>query len=489
MPPDFYDRPLDCLCDDAAEARPIHAVDQAGLEAWLAGLDAAQAAFLRASGFDGGSGQVALLPGPAGIDAAVLGLGAARGGTQGPHVFGSLPPKLPAGTTWRFGEGIADKAAATLGYCLGAYRFERLRREPRPAMPRLVVPDSPGVAAALSAARATWLARDLVNMPANLLGPADLAQAAQAVLSRPPIRGGQDAARNPAGAGAHVNVISGEELASRYPVVAAVAAGSARPGCVLTLHWQGSGAGEGSKLISICGKGVCFDSGGYDLKTADGMLRMKKDMAGAAIAVGLARMIMDADLEIRLELRIACVENGVSGMAMRPLDVLRTRSGLTVEVGNTDAEGRLVLCDLLSEAGEGRPDLLIDFATLTGAARTALGPDVAAMFGNDDALCRMFSEAGACEHDPVWRLPLWQGYNFWLDSDVADLNNVSSKTQAGAITAALFLQRFVAEGLSWLHLDVYGWNDQTMSGRPAGGEAAGLRAAFKAISRFVHDGR
>jgi leucyl aminopeptidase len=227
---------------------------------------------------------------------------------------------------------------------------------------------------------------------------------------------------------------------------------------------------------------VCFDTGGYDLKPSSGMLRMKKDMGGAAISLGLARMIMAADLPVRLACRIGCVENSVSGHAMRPLDVLRTRRGLTVEVGNTDAEGRLVLSDLLAEASDEHPDVLLDFATLTGAARVALGPELPALFCNDDALATALLAGAEAAADPMWRLPLWPGYDAWLDSPVADMNNVSAKPMAGAVTAALFLQRFVSPGTSWAHLDVYAWNDATRPGRPEGGEAQTIRAIFSALS-------
>ena len=256
---------------------------------------------------------------------------------------------------------------------------------------------------------------------------------------------------------------------------------------VAALEWRGSAAGDDAPLVSLCGKGVVFDTGGLDLKPSAGMLRMKKDMGGAAITLALAQLVMAADLPLRLELRLGCVENSISGSAMRPLDVLATRKGLTVEVGNTDAEGRLVLCDLLAEACERRPDWLLDMATLTGAARVATGPDLPALFCNDDAMAERLLRAGEACHDPLWRLPLWPGYDGWLSSQVADLGNVSSKPFAGAITAALFLQRFVSRGTRWAHLDVYAWNDSARPGRPEGGEAQSLRAAFAAISSFVHE--
>jgi leucyl aminopeptidase len=243
-------------------------------------------------------------------------------------------------------------------------------------------------------------------------------------------------------------------------------------------RWSGSAANPASPLLSLCGKGVCFDTGGYDLKPSAGMLRMKKDMGGAATVLGLARMIMEADLPIRLTVRIGCVENSVSGKAMRPSDVLRTRSGLSVEIGNTDAEGRLVLCDLLDDASHETPSLLVDCATLTGAARVALGPDLPALFCNDDALAEAVLRHGNVVHDPLWRLPLWAGYDDWINSPIADLNNVSAKPLAGAIVAGLYLQRFVSPGVPWMHFDLYAWNDQTRPGRPEGGEAMAMRALF-----------
>ena len=450
----------------AAGALPIHAVRSTGLPDLLAQLPAAQAAHLRACAFEARTGQVILLPGDGGLGGAVLGLGQA----QGPHVFGALPQALPPGSLWHLGSGVQDPAEAVLGFALGAYRFDHLRRQRSPPGARLLVPQHAGVATALSAAAATWMARDLINMPANLLGPAELALSAYTCMME---------------AGADAEVVTGAPLQQRYPVLHAVGLGSARAPHVALARWQSPGAGEHTPLLSICGKGVCFDTGGYDLKPSSGMLRMKKDMAGAAIALGLARMVIEVVLPVRLELRLGCVENMISGEAMRPLDILRTRRGVTIEVGNTDAEGRLVLCELLAEAAEERPAALLDFATLTGAARAALGPDLPALFSNDDALADNFTTHGRIVHDPVWRLPLWEGYNSWLDSSVADLSNVSEKTQAGAILAALFLQRFVPGGTRWAHFDVYGWNDLARPGAPQGGEAQAMRAAFEGLKHFV----
>jgi leucyl aminopeptidase len=310
------------------------------------------------------------------------------------------------------------------------------------------------------------MVRDLINTPANRLGPAELADAAVAL------------ARSH---GAVWSRTEGEKLTADYPTVAAVGAGSDRPPVVASFRWRGSRASDTAPLISLCGKGVVFDTGGYDLKPAAGMLRMKKDMGGAATVLGIARALMDADLPIRLAVRIGCVENAVSGHAMRPMDVVRTRRGLSVEIGNTDAEGRLVLCDLLAEASDEKPDLLLDCATLTGAARVALGPELPALFCNDEAWAAAFLAAGAATSDPMWRLPLWDGYDTWLDSPIADLNNVSSKPMAGAVVAALYLRRFVAPDTKWAHFDLYAWNDSTRPGRPEGGEAQALRAICAAV--------
>ena len=462
----YAERNLDCLIEDAAGSLPVHAVRPEGLAGFLAGLPAEQAAFLRGAGFAAKAGKVALLPGSDGVAAAVLGLGS----DPEPALWGALPVALPAGSRWHLAPAIASDPltleAAVLGWCMGAYRFDGLRSSPKP-VPALLALAAGEAAAARRTARAMWLARDLINLPANRLGPSDLAAAAASALQ----------AR-----GASPRIVAGDALTAEYPAIAVVGRGSVREPRVLVLHWQGSQAGSDAPLVSICGKGVCFDTGGYDLKPSAGMLRMKKDMGGAAIALGLACMVIEADLPVRLALRLGCVENAVSGDAMRPLDVISTRRGLSVEVGNTDAEGRLVLCDLLAEASDEAPALLMDFATLTGAARVALGPDLPAMFSNDDDVAATVMAAASQVHDYVYRLPLWQSYNSWLDSNVADLNNVSTKPLAGAIIAGLFLQRFVPATCRWLHFDVYAWNDTSRPGKPEGGEVPAMQAAFAAIS-------
>ena len=460
-----FDRDLTCLAPVGAASLPVLSWRSGGLDAGLAELEPAQAAFVRAAGFKAAAGEIALLPGADGLCGAVLGLGEDRS----PDPFGALALGLPEGGAWRLQPGDFDMAAAALGFCLGAYQFEAFKR---PKRAPVLLAGAQDQAEPLSLARATWLARDLINMPANRLGPAELADAALLLARRFGLAG---------------ELIENEALRREYPTVAAVGDGSDRAPAVARFKWQGRSAGPDAPLVSLCGKGVCFDTGGYDLKPSAGMLRMKKDMGGAALMLGLAAAVMQADLPVRLEVRIGCVENMVSGRAMRPLDVLTTRRGLTVEVGNTDAEGRLVLCDLLAEASDQQPALLIDAATLTGAARTALGPDLPALFCSDDALAARVASASAASHDPVWRLPLWPGYDAWMSSPVADLNNVSSKPMAGAITAALFLQRFLRPGTPWLHLDTYAWNDQNRPARPEGGEALGLRALFATIARLSPD--
>jgi leucyl aminopeptidase len=456
-----FGRALDCLAGADQAALPVSSVRPDGMAAALAGLDGAEA-FVRASGFTGASGQLVLLPSGDGVSGALLGLGTERS----LWAHGGLPLALPENTVWRLEPGDFDMEAAVLGFCLGAYQYRRLAKPKRgPAL--LAGPEHP---AALAIARAAWLARDLINTPANLLGPSELADVVLDV-------GGRH--------GAACRRVEGAELEAEYPTVAAVGRGSERKPVVASFTWQGSGAGEDAKRIALCGKGVCFDTGGYDLKPAAGMLRMKKDMGGAALMLAMASAIMELDLPVRLAVRIGCVENMVSGTAMRPLDVLRTRRGLTVEVGNTDAEGRLVLCDLMAEASDEGPDLMLDAATLTGAARVALGPDLPGLFTPDDDVAAGLLAVGQEQDDPMWRLPLYAGYDPWLASPVADLNNVSSKPFAGAIVAALFLQRFVAPGTRWAHLDTYAWNDQSRPGRPEGGEALGLRALIAYVKSLI----
>lgn len=459
----MLDQTIDCIVASAEGARPVHAVRPGGLAVFLDTLPPGQAAFLRDTDFTAKAGELRFLPGPNGVTGAILGLGSDRS----PFVFGNLSTQLPEICPWRLEPGDYDPESATLGYCLGAYRYNRFRTGGR-APASLYVPS--GHEMSLSQASATWMVRDLINTPANVLGPVELADFAVSLADR---------------YGAVSEMFSDAVLDQAYPTIAAVGRGSARPPRVVTFNWRGSAATDDSPLLSLCGKGVCFDTGGYDLKPSAGMLRMKKDMGGAAAVLGLARIVMEADLPLRLVVRVGCVENSVSGTAMRPSDIIRTRSGLTVEVGNTDAEGRLVLCDLLHEASSENPALLVDCATLTGAARVALGPDLPALFCNNDRMAETLLRCSNDVHDPVWRLPLWPGYDDWLKSPIADLNNVSSKPLAGSIVAGLYLQRFVSPGIPWMHIDLYAWNDMSRPGRPEGGEAMAIRALFSLVKNGI----
>jgi leucyl aminopeptidase len=385
-------------------------------------------------------------------------------GDGGPEIWAlaGLPDALPEGTyrLERTPDG-ADPTRLALGWALGTYAFTRYReKKPGGAGAVLVWPDGADRDRAAHLAGAIFLARDLANTPASDMGPAELAA---------------EAVRVAEAAGAACTVIVGNELlAKNYPTIHAVGRASARPPRLVDIVW---GEPDAPK-VTLVGKGVCFDTGGLDLKSAAGMRMMKKDMAGAAIMLGLGQAVMQAKLPVRLRILLPCVENSVAGNAMRPLDVVRTRKGLTVEIGNTDAEGRLILCDALAEACTEKPALILDAATLTGAARVALGPELPALFCNEDALADGLLAAGAAEDDPLWRMPLWRPYRRMIDSKVADLNNVSESPHAGAITAAIYLSEFVDPGVPWAHLDVMAWNQRAQPGRPEGAEAQTLRAAF-----------
>ena len=383
--------------------------------------------------------------------------------------FAGLPAALPP-AVYRLGQGLKPSAAtrAALGWALGCYAFARYKNNSRDYA-RLVWPGSADRDLVTHTAEAIALVRDLVNTPANDMGPVQLAEAARTLAK------------------AHrgkCTVIVGDTLLKRnYPAVHAVGRASSEEPRLIDLRW-----GSRGPKVTLVGKGVCFDSGGLDLKPAAGMKLMKKDMGGAAHVLGLASLIMAQKLPLRLRVLIPAVENAVSGNAFRPLDVLQTRKGLTVEVGNTDAEGRIILCDALAEADSENPDVVIDFATLTGAARVALGPDLPALFCNDDKLAGLILRSAASEGDPVWRLPLHKGYRQGLDSKVADLANISNSPFGGAITAALFLEQFVSPGTRWAHFDVMAWNVAPRPGRPEGGEAMGLRAVYAAIVELTRRG-
>ncbi|KAA0580373.1 leucyl aminopeptidase family protein [Azospirillum sp. B21] len=451
------------LAVDGPDTVALTPVTKAGLPDWLAAQSPATASWVKAVGFTGEAGSTVFLPGPDGGVAHML---AGVSAIDDLWAFAGMPASLPAGS-YKIDAALDARAAtrAALGWALGSYRFTRYRKPPEKGFANLVWPAEADRGEVERAATATWLVRDLVNTPACDMGPAELAQAAQDLAAE------FDAA---------VEVIVGQDLLDRdYPAIHAVGRASPREPRLIDLRW---GNPQHPK-VTIVGKGVCFDTGGLDLKPSSAMLIMKKDMGGAAHALALGRMIMMAGLPVRLRVLVPAVENVVSGDSFKPQDVLKTRKGLTVEVGNTDAEGRLILCDALAEADSEKPELLIDFATLTGAARVALGPDLPALMCNDDALANDLTEAGSAVDDPMWRLPLWAPYRKGLDSKVADINNVTTNGFAGAITAGLFLQEFVSKGTPWAHLDTYAWNGSARPGRPEGGEALGLRAAYAVIAK------
>ena len=448
-----------------AKTVPIIPIEKDVFDAWRADQPEAMRAWVKSTGFKAAPRSLSFVSGENGS------LGRVLLGTEAHDDFwayADLPGRLPEGT-YRI-DARMDRAAATgaaLGWAMGCYAFDRYAAKSAAPVPALVWPEGANRAHVRAAAEATTAVRDLINTPAGDMGPAELAAAVRRVAET---------------GGAKTTEIKGAALLRRgYPTIHAVGRASANAPRLIDLRWGRTGAPR----VTLIGKGVCFDSGGLDIKPAQGMLRMKKDMGGAAHVLGLAQMIMTTGIDVRLRVLIPAVENSISGDALRPLDVIKTRSGITVEVGNTDAEGRLIMCDALTEAETERPELLIDCATLTGAARMALGAELPAFFCNNDALAEELSRAGETVSDPLWRLPLWQPYRRMLDSKTADINNVSEGGMAGAITAALYLQEFVNRQTPWIHLDIMAWNLTARPGRPVGGEAQGMRALYALIeTRF-----
>ncbi|HEX8238534.1 MAG TPA: leucyl aminopeptidase family protein [Allosphingosinicella sp.] len=447
--------------DKGQPATALHLIDKKGFDAWLKGQPARIRQAVSAQGFKGEGYQLAILPGAQSEWSAVLGV--ANVDELSPWCLAKAAESLPEGKYRVEGRG---PGASALGWLLGQYRFERYKKADGKAGPRVLLTSEPArIDEIVRLAEAVALVRDLVNVPAGDLGPAELEAAVHDVAAE---------------CGAEVSVTAGAALDEGYPMIAAVGRGATadRAPRLVELEW----GDRRHPRVAIVGKGVCFDSGGLDIKPASGMRLMKKDMGGAAHALALALLVMKSRLPVRLHLLIPAVENSVSGAAFRPGDVLRSRKGLTVEIDNTDAEGRLILGDALARAAEDKPELILDFATLTGAARVALGPDLPAMFANDDALARSLLDGGEATADPVWRMPLWAPYEDMLSSDIADMSNSSDTPMAGAVTAALFLQKFVPEGLPWAHFDTYAWRGAAKPGRPKGGDAFGLRAAWAAVS-------
>jgi len=449
----------DLLTSDAAGALPVRVLAPG------AALEGAAAAWARAHDFSGKAGQLVVLPG---VDGAPAGALFGAGERFDPMSVRALAAKLPDGL-WRL-EGVDDEAAslAALAFALGAWRFDRYKARSGPR-PRLAAPGV-DVAPLLDIAAACALAREMVDTPAADMGPLQIETIAREIAEA------SDAA---------LTVVAGDDLLERnYPAVHAVgrAAAPHRAPRVIELGWNLDRADL--PLVALVGKGVVFDTGGLDIKPAAGMRHMKKDMGGAAHALALGRLVMQAGLPVRLVVLVAAVENAISGDAFRPGDVLASRKGLTIEVGNTDAEGRLILADILTRAGEHAPEVTLDFATLTGAARIALGPELPPLYTDDETLAADLLEASRAVADPLWRMPLWPGYRPALEAEIADLrNDPAAWAQAGSVTAALFLQKFAPTTGAWAHMDIFAWNPRARPGWPEGGEAQGLRAAFAMLSR------
>jgi leucyl aminopeptidase len=446
--------------DRGQAATPIHLIDRKGFEPWLKAQPERVRQAVQAQGFKGEGFQLAILPEERDRWSALLGV--ANVDELSPWCLARAAETLPEGSYRVTGRGPGP---AALGWLLGQYRFDRYREKKEARGPRVLLTDEPArIEEIVRVAESTFLVRDLVNIPAGDLGPAELQAAIERVAEE---------------CGARTKVHAGAALDKGFPMVAAVGAAASpeRAPRLVELEW----GDQRHPRLALVGKGVCFDSGGLDIKPSSGMRLMKKDMGGAAHALALARLVMMANLPVRLHLVIPAVENAVSAAAFRPGDILKSRKGLTVEVGNTDAEGRLVLADALALAIEHKPELVLDFATLTGAARVALGPDLPALFVNDEDLAQRLLESGTRVSDPLWRMPLWKPYDEMLASDVADLGNVSDAPLAGAVTAALFLERFVPEGTPWAHFDTFAWRAAARPGRPKGGDALGLRAAWEML--------
>jgi leucyl aminopeptidase len=448
------------IADDGAPATLLTLLDAAGLDAWLRGQGERSRAFVTAQGFKARADEVALVPGDGPGDWTAL--AGVEAGVPGVWALAAAAAKLPAGR-YRL---AAQLGAGGLGWLLAQHRFTRYRAASGDTGARvLLTADAAGIGETCRIAAAQAMVRDLVDTPASDLGPGELADAALALAQS---------------TGASIDVTRGEALlAANFPAVHAVGRAASRSPRMIEMRW-----GDVSHpVVAIIGKGITFDSGGLNIKPGGAMAAMKKDMGGAAHALALAHLITAARLPIRLHLIIPAAENSISGDAMRPGDVLATRAGKTIEVTNTDAEGRLVLADAITLAVESKPVLILDFATLTGAARVALGPQLPAFFANDEALAAEFAAAADAAHDPVWRLPLWPGYRDMLKSSVADMVNSADGGFAGAITAALFLEAFVPADTPWLHLDTFAWTPAARPGRPKGGEALGLRAAWHLLKR------
>lgn len=447
--------PVELVAKKPRKALPVHLVRKDGLAD--AGLSSQALAWAKANGFSGEAGRTLVLPGEAGEIGGVL-FGAGESALQ----VGSLARSLPAGD-WHFAGLSADLELSALALVLGGYVFTRYGKKPGKAL-RFTLPSGVDARRVGHLAEGVFLVRDLVNTPTSDMGPEALEKAVRALAKQHK---------------ADVSVTRGDDLIkNNFPMIHAVGRASAEAPRLIDLTWGPKNAPK----VTLVGKGVCFDTGGLDIKPSASMLLMKKDMGGAANVLGLASMIMAAGLKVRLRVLIPAVENSISANAFRPGDVLASRKGITVEIGNTDAEGRLVLADALALADDEQPQLLIDMATLTGAARVALGPDLPPFYTDDEALAAELSTAAIAVEDPLWRMPLWKPYDAKLSSKIADMNNVTADSFAGSITAALFLKRFVEKTTSWAHFDIFAWNPSDRPHGPAGGEAQAIRALERVIA-------
>lgn len=451
----------------SAAARPLYLCRPEGLAAWQAGLDAPTQAWVSATGFAAGYGDHSVLPGPQGLAAAVAGLGTAQARARMRFGLARVARALPAGD-WQFEGDLSplERDEAALGWLLSQYRFDRYRPGKAAAeQAQLVAPEGADIDLLLAMAEGEFLTRDLINTPASDLGPADLEAAFTDLASR---------------FGADLRVIRGDDLLDQnFPLVHAVGRASARAPRIMDLKW-----GKSGPRITLVGKGVCFDTGGLNIKSTTGMHLMKKDMGGAATVMGLALMIMRLELPVQLRVIVPAVENAISGDALRPRDIVTSRKGLTVEVNDTDAEGRLILADALAWADEEPSDLIISMATLTGSARVAVGPDLAPYYTDEADLAAALEAGAVAGFDPVWRLPLWPGYETMIEPGIADLDNCPPGSFAGSVTAALFLRRFVANP-RYMHFDIYGHTPADLPARPKGGVGQGARAILSALPAMV----
>ncbi|EPX79786.1 leucyl aminopeptidase family protein [Salipiger mucosus] len=445
-----------------ADALPLHVIDASGLEDWLASVPEATRAWVTASGFSGGIGEALMIPGAEGQPVAALaGFGTAATRRRARFVLAAALPKLAAGT-YEVASGLPPEHAEVeaLGWLFAGYAFTRYAGE-APSARNLVAPEGVDAARVEALARSEALTRDLVNTPASDMGPQELEEAARALAGT---------------FEAQIEVISGEALETGFPMIHTVGRASTRAPRLIDMRWGSSGP-----TLTLVGKGVCFDTGGLNIKPGSSMGLMKKDMGGAANVLGLAQAIMELKLPLQLRVLIPAVENSIAGDSFRPQDILTSRKGLTVEINNTDAEGRLVLADALALADEERPDLIVSMATLTGAARVAVGPDLAPFYTDDEPLAAALAQAGTAAADPLWRMPLWPAYESMIEPGIADLDNAPKGGFAGSITAALFLNRFVTDSPRYAHFDIYSWQPSAAPGRTAGGLGQGPRAILGAL--------